>query len=283
MRTIALYGMGWLLGITPVVCFSQGPLYINELYYDTDKKSQEWIELYNPSQRSVDLNRWSIRDGRKKVTLCSYSLLLPANSHIVLTSTKMPDSVRQIVNSSLPEWNNSGDDVVLYDADEHVSDSLVYSSDWGGHRFISLERLSWEHPANNPDNWATCIDPAGHTAGRRNSVRSPQITAKISLSISPSPFSPDQDGIEDQAIVTYALPMSRATIHIKIYDDVGRLVRYLCNTESSGPQGCKIWDGTADNGRRCRMGIYIVYMQAIDEMAGRVEQAKEVCVLAERM
>ena len=283
MRTIALYGMGWLLGIMPALCFSQGPLYINELYYDTDKKSQEWIELNNPSQRSVDLNKWSIRDSRKKVVLCTYSQLLPANSYIVLTSIKMPDSVRQIVNSSLPEWNNSGDDVVLYDADGRISDSLAYSSDWGGHRFISLERLSWEQPSNDPDNWATCIDPGGHTAGRRNSVHAPESTAKISLSISPSPFSPDQDGFEDQTVVTYALPMTHAIIHIKIYDAMGRLVRYLCNTESSGPQGSKMWDGTADNGQHCRMGVYVIYMQAIDELAGRVEQAKGVCVLAERL
>jgi len=75
--------------------------------------------------------------------------------------------------------------------------------------------------------------------------------------------------------------MTRATVHIKIYDAMGRLVRYLCNTEASGPQGRYIWNGSSDSGQRCRMGVYIVYMQAIDEMTGRVEQAKAVCVLAE--
>jgi len=71
-------------------------------------------------------------------------------------------------------------------------------------------------------------------------------------------------------------------VHIKIFDSAGRQVRYLRCNGSSGPQGAAVWDGADEQGRRCPIGVYIVYLQAIDESAGRVEQAKTVCVLAER-
>ncbi|OPZ72897.1 MAG: hypothetical protein BWY83_00404 [bacterium ADurb.Bin478] len=286
-RFLGRAGVLWGLLTAPGV-FAQTPtadrLIINEVFYNTDKKSQEWVELYNPGLNPVDLAHWSIRDSRKKQELSSSSYLVPGHSFILLSNSSLADSlqVRTLIVIGLPEWNNSGDEMVLYDANGAMSDSLVYSADWGGGRFISLERLAWDGNSCDPNNWASCIDPAGHTAGRNNSVHAPERRAVVTLSVSPSPFSPDQDGIEDQTEIGYTLPMARAVVHIKIFDSAGRQVRYLRCNGSSGPQGAAVWDGADEQGRRCPIGVYIVYLQAIDESAGRVEQAKTVCVLAER-
>lgn len=260
-------------------------LRINELYYNTDKKSQEWIELYNPSAHHCDLAHWSIRDSRKRVELAKSPFIVPGYTYVVISNAALDDSLQdRTLVVSLPEWNNGGDEIVLYDAQGQVSDSLVYQSDWGGGRFISLERLRWDGDSCDPHNWASSIDLSGHTAGRSNSVHAPESSkAKISLTVAPSPFSPDLDGMDDQAAISYELPMTHAIVHIKIYDLAGRLVRYLCNTKASGPQDTVWWDGSNEQGQRCPLGVYIVFLQAIDESAGRVEQAKQVCVLAERL
>ncbi len=263
---------------------SQSSLLINEIMYNTDKKSQEWFELYNPGAVTVNLANWSIRDSRKKIVITARSFSVPAQSYVIISNAVLVDSLLPItiVNNSLPEWNNGGDDMVLYDELGLVSDSLTYDEDWGGGRFISLERLRCDGVTSDPANWASCIDPSGHTAGRSNSVHAPDERMPLQLAVSPSPFSPDQDGIDDLAAISFELPMSRATVHIKIYDRAGRLVRYLANCLDSGPQHTVYWDGHDDLGRTCRIGVYIVYLQAIDEYAGNVEQAKGVCVLARK-
>jgi len=286
-RFLGRAGVLWGLLTAPGV-FAQTPtadrLIINEVFYNTDKKSQEWVELVNPNTQAIDLAHWALRDSRKKQELSSSSYCVPGKSFILLSNMNLADSLqsRTLVVAGLPEWNNGGDEMVLYDANGAVSDSLVYSAEWGGGRFISLERLAWDGDSCDPTNWASCIDPAGHTAGRSNSVHAPERHSAVTLSVSPSPFSPDHDGIEDHAEIGYTLPMARAVVHIKIFDTVGRQVRYLRCNGSSGPQGSVIWDGADEQGRRCPMGVYIVYLQAIDESAGRVEQAKTLCVLAEK-
>jgi hypothetical protein len=285
MKRILLFWLAALpICISPFKADAQSALLINEIMYNTDKKSQEWIELYNPHDEVVNLAHWSIRDSRKTTVISVPALLIPGQSFIIISNAFLHDSLksRTIVNSGLPEWNNSGDEMVLYNAEGQVSDSLVYSDEWGGKRFRSLERVQWDAPSTDPANWATCIDPAGHTAGRCNSMHAPQPETTARLAISPSPFSPDQDGIDDITAISYELSMTHATVHIKIYDPAGRQVRYLANSLSSGPQHTVYWDGQDDFGRGCRIGVYIVYLQAIDEAVGKVEQAKEVCVLARR-
>ena len=280
-------GVLWWL-FTAAGVFAQTPpadrLIINEVFYNTDKKSQEWVELVNPHTQAIDLAHWALRDSRKKQELFFSFCIILGKSFILVSNSSLADSLqsRTLLVAGLPEWNNSGDEMVLYDANGAVSDSLVYSAEWGGGRFISLERLAWDNDSCDPNNWASCIDPAGHTAGRGNSVHAPERHSAVSLSVSPSPFSPDRDGIDDQTEIGYTLPMARAVVHIKIFDTVGRQVRYLRCNGSSSPQGAVVWDGADEQGRRCPIGVYIVYLQAIDESAGRVEQAKAVCVLAER-
>jgi hypothetical protein len=42
----------------------------------------------------------------------------------------------------------------------------------------------------------------------------------------------------------------------------------LANSQSSGPSGSVIFDGLSDHGEALRIGIYIVFLKAINEGAG---------------
>ncbi|MBN2355366.1 hypothetical protein JXO59_04595, partial [candidate division KSB1 bacterium] len=91
------------------------------------------------------------------------------------------------------------------------------------------------------------------------------------------------DGFEDHLAITYTLPAKTAYINLRIFDCCGRLVRFLCNYEHSGSHRTVFWDGADSIGQRCRMGIYIIHLQAFDERRGELIQAKKVCVLALRL
>jgi flagellar hook assembly protein FlgD len=103
------------------------------------------------------------------------------------------------------------------------------------------------------------------------------------ISITPNPFSPDGDGLEDYCIIRYNLPLMTSTLNIKIYDIKGRLIRLLANGELAGAQGEIVWDGIDDNKQRARIGVYIIFLEATDQSSGKVVTAKAVTVVAAKL
>ena len=106
------------------------------------------------------------------------------------------------------------------------------------------------------------------------------VPPKSTMTIAPNPFSPDGDGCEDVAMVNYKLPVTTAEITIKVYDIVGRLVRCLANNQMSGSEGAIPWDGRDDYDQKARIGVYIVYLEAINELSGVLLQDKSTVVVA---
>ncbi len=63
----------------------------------------------------------------------------------------------------------------------------------------------------------------------------------------------------------------------------GRRVRFLLNNEPSGAERTVFWDGRDDNGKICRMGIYILLLEARDNAAGARVTCRATVVLAGRL
>jgi hypothetical protein len=55
-------------------------------------------------------------------------------------------------------------------------------------------------------------------------------------------------------------------------------VRTLLNNQRSGSSGSVIFDGRDDTGEALRIGIYIIFLEAINEGSGVVENIKTVVV-----
>ncbi|MCX6150878.1 MAG: hypothetical protein NTX22_10165 [Ignavibacteriales bacterium] len=63
----------------------------------------------------------------------------------------------------------------------------------------------------------------------------------------------------------------------------GRLVRTLLNNQASGWQGSVIFDGLNDSGNPLRIGIYIIFLEALNENSGVLETMKTVVVVARKL
>lgn len=83
------------------------------------------------------------------------------------------------------------------------------------------------------------------------------------MSVSPNPFSPDNDGFEDFTTISFNLTNPVAQVRIKIFDSTGRLVRTLAQNSPSASNGALIYDGLDDSGRALRIGIYILLIEAV--------------------
>ena len=57
----------------------------------------------------------------------------------------------------------------------------------------------------------------------------------------------------------------------------------LANSQTSGSSGSVIFDGRDDSDEALRIGIYIIFLEAINEGAGVVENLKTVVVVARKL
>jgi hypothetical protein len=185
-------------------------------------------------------------------------------------------------------FNNDGDAIVLKDLTDQTIDSVAYLPRWNHPDVVdtrgrTLERINPNIETNDPRNWSTCTNAVGGTPGKINSVMTISAVSNSTISISPNPFSPDGDGLEDYCIIHYNLPMPASMLNVRIYDIKGRCIRMLANGEFAGAKGEIIWDGLDENRQRARIGVYIVYLEATDRSSGRVERAKTVAVVAAKL
>lgn len=170
----------------------QGDVVINEIYYappSDQPNSNEYLELYNRSERTFDLIGFSISNNRTEpVGVTQESTPIPPGGYAVLVRNPtafveffpdVPANVPVVPVASFPVLLNSADRPALWFGDTEI-DTVPYVSNWGGVG-IALERIDPRGPSEFAFNWASTIDPAGGTPGSENSVFAPVTDAPAIL------------------------------------------------------------------------------------------------------
>jgi hypothetical protein len=87
----------------------------------------------------------------------------------------------------------------------------------------------------------------------------------LKLSVSPRIFTPNGDGVNDTAVISYDLleSLGSVSIAIGIHDLAGRLVRRLYSGEDGIGHYERWWDGTDDAGGLVPPGVYL-YRASVD-------------------
>jgi hypothetical protein len=272
-------------------------LVINEIMYDPDSDNSEYVEFYNISSDYVDVDNWKFEDENENVNkLIDTSFIIPPQEYFVLiadSSTVIKFNLfdfkyKNVLDVSSLGLVNTGELILLKDKRGNVIDSVFYSDKWNNKNIAStkgksLERINPNLNGNDPLNWSTSVNSLGGTPGKTNSIFSENLNISASLTINPNPFSPDNDGFEDFTVINYNLSQPIAQVRIKIFDSKGRLVRTLLNNQASGSNGSVIFDGLDDSGKALRMGIYIIFLEALNDNSGVVETVKSVVVVARKL
>jgi flagellar hook assembly protein FlgD len=195
---------------------------------------------------------------------------------------------KNIIGESSLGLVNTGELILLKDVRGNVIDSVFYVDDWNNRNIAStqnksLERINPNLNGNDPLNWSTCVNSIGGTPGNQNSIFAENLNEEKNISVNPNPFSPDNDSFEDFTIINYNLTQATAQVRIKIFDSKGRLVRTLLNNQASGQNGSVIFDGLDDENKALRIGIYIIFLEALNDNSGIVETLKTVVVVARKL
>ena len=271
-------------------------LIINEIMYDPAIGNNEFVEFLNLKKESLNIGGWSIEDQHKnKYKLSDSNFVIPASSYFLLASDSSVIRSYDLFNYNYKSILNesslglTADELILLnDLRGNVIDSVYYSEKWHNKNFTntkgrSLERINPFLNSNDRYNWNTCVDHNGATPGTKNSIYVINTKTNSSISVNPNPFSPDYDGFEDCTILNYSLMIPISQVNIKIYDSKGRLVRVLANNIASGSKGSVIFDGLGDDGLALRMGIYIIFLEALNSNTGQNEIIKTTVVIARKL
>lgn len=158
---------------------------INEIFADPSPviglPGFEFIEIYNKSASTFDLNGWKFTDGTTSGTIGTY--ILAPNQYLILCPIADTALFSPFGNTkgliSFPSLNNTGDNLKLLDNTLLAIDSVDYLDTWyqdaikkdGG---WTLELINPNAPLGCPasSNWIASINVAGGTPGIQNSVYS---------------------------------------------------------------------------------------------------------------
>ena len=160
MTTVAL--VVFQFAFAQVSSASSAGVVINEVAWagSSDDSGDEWIELYNASSSAVDLNGWTLEDDGavvvtfEDVELGPYEYFLIEDAEDV---TDMPSNL--LAGLSLA---NSGDELVLKDANGAAVDSVAEWFAGDGDDKASMERVNPEE--DGADAWATALYGNGAVA-----------------------------------------------------------------------------------------------------------------------
>ena len=151
-----------------------GDVLINEFHASPDAISEipnaEFIEIFNNSDKFIDLENWTFRDATGTSGVFNTIVLRPNEYLVVVASGKsslFSSSGKVLEVPSFRSLNNSGDDIMLRNASTEIIHEISYSSSVAG---ISTELINPNDPCISELSYLESLDVSGGTPGRKNSV-----------------------------------------------------------------------------------------------------------------
>lgn len=199
-----------LLNLTPRIHAAEpGTIQINEIMYHPTQpdSTNEWIELYNPTQDTIDLTGWTIADHTETDTITpdpthgTGTAILPPNTYALLTDLDttvydimtIPETALRLSVDDKTIGNglgNTKDSLALADTDGTIIDCVEYGEDFDDipgnpaplvHQGHSLARIPTQDTDDSQTDFFDCATP---TPGGMNTNQT------IIMPLSQNPIAP---------------------------------------------------------------------------------------------
>jgi hypothetical protein len=275
-------------------------LVINEILFNPKPMGADYVELYNRSQKIIDLSKTYIASRNSSNIISSIQQVSPENillfpKEFILLSTNIeavknqylttnPDAFLKL--NSFPSFSNTHGNVIVLNNQGNIVDEVAYDEKWHfplikNTQGVSLERISYDGPSLQSNFHSAATSVGYGTPGYKNSQYRLEAGIGGDITVIPEIFSPDNDGIDDFVSINYSFPSPGYVANITIFDASGRPVRYLQKNSLNGIQGYYRWDGLDDKNRKLPQGIYIIYTE-IFNTDGKKKAFKNTVVLARK-
>lgn len=280
----------------------EGNVLINELLFNPRPNGVDFVELFNNSDKYISIRNWSVANGdlnndsltiKTSRVITSENLVLEPRSYKVLTADQLilkdqypkgnETSFLQLAN--MPSFPNEEGLVALINSKGQIMDYFSYTEDLHADIIndpegVSLERISVEESAQNPENWMSAAASENFaTPGYANS-QSRMINTAIDgeISIEPRVIIPDGSGQRDFTTINYSFSQTGNVANVRIFDVQGREIKRIASNDFLSNSGFYTWDGSDNNGQKAKIGSYIVLFE-IFNANGDINTFKERVVI----
>ena len=280
-------------------------LVINEILFNPLAGGEDYVEVYNRSNKIIDLSCISLisiksnfpnpDDTVVKPVAASCHLMFPGD-YILLCKDAGPvmdyyysaEPGAFHTMSSFPSYNNDEGRAALVNAGKELVDHFQYHEDMHHPLLnsvdgVSLERVHYNRRTEDPDNWHSASAAAGFgTPGYRNSQFLPENEHNAHVYLDPRVFFPgDYSRDACNLGIYYRFERAGNAASVRIFNIRGHLVRELVQNEVLGAQGVFIWNGMDERSLIASPGIYIVVVEVFN-IHGNVRKFKKAAVVGQR-
>ena len=279
-----------------------GSILINEILFNPFSGGTDFVELVNVSKQTIPVNRLklSTRDdalalkqiypvGTEKRYLKPGEFLVCTKDPTILTSQYITNNpVSFCAMKSFPTFSDDAGTVVLLNDSLVVLDEFSYSAKMhspflADEEGVSLERISLDKPTSNRTNWASAAASVGFaTPGLPNSQAGSETVFQDEITPEPKAFSPNDDGYNDELNIQFKFSKPGYIANVRIFDAVGRQVKFLVKNQSLAQEGSWTWDGKSESGQKLNIGVYIILVEVFDQ-EGHTKAFKKTCTLTDRL
>lgn len=273
-----------------------GDVVINEILSNPSDNGVDYVELYNKSNKFIDLSKLKLgsitSSSTQLYTIAPNGYVMFPNTYVLLTSNTQSvknsyttySSSNFIQMESFPTYNNDAGTVMIQDTNSVNIDIFTY--DVSMHypllrttKGVSFERVNPNQPTQSNANWHSASSQVGYgTPGYKNSQYSEFNQSNETFTIEPEVFTPDNDGNNDILFIGYKLSDPGYRANIWIYSSNGQKIKQIVNNDLLSTEGVYSWDGTNEDKLRASAGIYIIFIE-LWNLDGDVTRTKKTCTL----
>lgn len=275
---------------------------INEILFNAVTDGFDYVELYNRSNKIIDLstlliaemdlidttavNEYGYVSAGGRLLFPGAYLCLSENSSSVAQQYMSIDTGNFIDVNDMPSYTDNEGVAALLRTDLTVIDQLHFYDDWQFELLsdddgVALERINYDYTTQDANNWnSAAADVHFGTPGYQNSMFG-NFTSNGDVNVEYPVFSPDGDGYRDLLVITYLTADAGYTASFKIYSAQGKLVKDLGNNITLSREGFLTWDGVNNEGEELNSGIYIVFAEMFD-LNGNAKKYKVKCTLVRK-
>lgn len=250
---------------------------INEVLFNPKAGGVRFIEVYNNSDKYINLKDWKLIGSSNARVLTEDNLFMIPRSFLTITndghilSSHYPRAHRDtfLELASLPSLSSTKGDLSIVTSEEIQIDSISYSEDYHSPLLsdvegVSLERIKFSGNSDDANNWFSASSTEySATPGYENSQSRATETQTGEIRIEPLVFSPESSNTANFATINYSFQTPGNTLNIKVVDAAGKIINELGQNIVAGKEGFFTWNGTTNKGGKARVGYYMILIEIL--------------------
>ncbi|WP_158281584.1 lamin tail domain-containing protein [Sediminitomix flava] len=252
-------------------------LFISEILFNPKSNQSEFLEVYNTSDKPINLKNWMFRNQNEQIKVITYENLIIAPNSFLLFATDILSlkneyptiSNKNWLEVSIPSLSNNGGFIQLLTPHGHIHDQMSFDESMHSilitdTKGVSLEKINITASSKDANNWSSASSNVNYaTPGYQNSQNAKANELEC-LQITPSVFSPNGNGYKDHLYISINCEKNQS-ITLQIFNAQGQLIKTLGNNLWT-PSNLELsWDGHNENGNLVKMGRYLLLVTLLNE------------------